>query len=131
MMKTARRLPGWRRTSAWSTRSLRRTGTAECCSDNGPRKPSYLYSDLLQPLARRRRPPVQVALKVRTALRHQPAHLLLRLHALGRGLDHQAVGQVGNGTDDRHRLTAVAHVMHERLVDLDPVERERTQVTQR
>ncbi|MNG37897.1 hypothetical protein D3C84_1253860 [compost metagenome] len=68
---------------------------------------------------------------MRATLRRQPAHLLFRLNPLGRGLDHQAVGQVGNGADDRHRLAAVAHVVHERLVDLDPVERERTQVTQR
>lgn len=70
-------------------------------------------------------------LEMRAPVAAQTRGLLDILHAFGGDLDPQAMTERGDRLDDRLGLGVVANLLEETLVDLDAVERERTQIMER
>ena len=66
----------------------------------------------------------QITLDFDAAGQGHGVELLRRLHALGRGCHAKLIAQAGHGADDGMAIGFPAHIPHERLVDLDAVERE-------
>ena len=56
--------------------------------------------------------------------------LLFRLHAFGDAVEPQAPRKVDDGVDDRRGAFMVRQIANEGAVDLDPIEREATQISE-
>src|SRR2546430_10946330 len=73
----------------------------------------------------------EIALHRVAALLGEKAELLLRLYALGDDRHFQRMTEIDHGPDDCRRLRIAAEIDDKGAIDLDLVERERLQITQR
>jgi len=85
----------------------------------------------LRNVVRQHRPAEQVALAVGAASRPQHHELVLQFDAFRRDVDAEAVAEPCHRRDDRGAIRTRRHFGDERLIDLDAVEGEPTQIGQR